>query len=60
MSQAQQAFIRRAVGITLMALGVVVILWGAGQRFQGHGVGVVMAVFGVLIVIVGYAIYSQA
>lgn len=58
--QAQQAFIRRAVGITLMALGVVVILWGAGQRFQGQGAGTIVAVFGILVVIAGYAVYSQA
>ena len=58
--QAQQAFIRRAVGMTLMALGVVVILWGVGQRFQGHGAGTLVVVFGILVVIAGWAIYSQA
>jgi hypothetical protein len=43
-----------------MALGVVIVLWGAGQRFQGHGAGTIVAIFGVLAVIAGWAIYSQA
>lgn len=59
--QRKQAFIRRVVGISLMALGVVIIIWGSSQYFRGnHGAGIVVITFGLLGLVAGYAVYRQA
>ena len=60
MSQATQQLIRKIVGMTVMGLGIIIILWGLGQYFQKHEVGLLVVAFGAVAGIGGYAIWQQA
>lgn len=55
-----QRIAKKMAALVVIIPGIIIALWGLGQSFQGKETGFFALMFGVLVIVAGYALWKQA